>query len=129
MKLLLDTCTFLWAIGQAEQLSPKALEALENSNNALYFSQISMWEIQLKFLRGNLQLTDSPEAIITEGLRLHDIEQTPLDNRAIWHLAKLPTHHKDPFDRMLIAQAIIEKLALVKRNKAIAWYRIYIIVA
>jgi PIN domain nuclease of toxin-antitoxin system len=127
MKLLLDTCTFLWAIGQAEQLSPKAREALENSNNALYFSQISMWEIQLKFLRGNLQLTDSPEAIITEGLRLHDIEQTPLDNRAIWHLAKLPTHHKDPFDRMLIASALYHGMQMVTPDPEIAKYPVPVI--
>tara|TARA_R110002111_G_scaffold173700_2_gene239242 strand:- start:64 stop:450 length:387 start_codon:yes stop_codon:yes gene_type:complete len=127
MKLLLDTCTFLWTIGQAEQLSPKAREALENGNNSLYLSQISIWEIQIKFLRGNLQLTDSPEAIITEGLRLHDIQQTPLENSAIWHLAKLPTHHKDPFDRMLIASALYNGMQMVTPDPEIAKYPVPVI--
>jgi len=127
MKLLLDTCTFLWMVGREEQLSPSAREALEDGDNTLFLSQISSWEIQIKFQQGKLRLTDTPEKIIEEGLRLHGIHYETLADDTIWHLGKLPAHHKDPFDRLLIASALCQGMKMVTPDPEIAKYPVPII--
>ena len=106
MKLLLDTCTFLWVAGKPAKLSPSAREVIEDGNNELVLSQTSAWEIQIKQQSGKLRLSGAPQTIIEEGLRLHGIAYQTVDDDFIWHLGKLPDHHRDPFDRLLIATAL-----------------------
>jgi len=127
MNLLLDTCTFLWMIGREEQLSPSAREALEDGSNTLFLSQVSAWEIQIKYQRGNLSLTDTPDKIVGAGLRLHGIYYETLANEAIWHLQKLPEIHKDPFDRLLISHALTRGYKLVTPDPEIAKYPVPVI--
>jgi len=127
MKLLLDTCTFLWMIGESESLSPRAQEALENGNNILVLSQASSWEIQIKVQTGKLKLSESPEAIIREGLKLHDVSYAALDDAAIWHLGKLPDLHRDPFDRILIASALCGGMKMVTPDREIHRYPVPVI--
>mgnify|MGYP005850216559 FL=1 len=127
MKLLLDTCTFLWLIAGEHKLSPGARELLEDGHNTLFLHQASIWEIQLKHQKGQLSLSESPRTLIPEALRLHRIDCARLDNEAIWHLAKLPDHHKDPFDRLLIAAALCEGWKLVTPDPKFANYPVPVI--
>ncbi len=127
MKLLLDTCTFLWLIAAEHKLSPVARELLEAGENTLFLHQASIWEIQLKHQKGQLSLSESPQTLIPEALRLHQIDCAHLSNEAIWHLEKLPEHHKDPFDRLLIATALCEGWKLVTPDPEIARYPVPVI--
>ena len=113
MKLLLDTCTFLWMIDSTEHLSSKAREALEDPSNSLAFHQVSAWEIQIKYQSGKLKLATEPEVLIQEATSKLNLDYKPLQNDDIWLLQKLPSYHKDPFDRILIAHALSEGMKLV----------------
>ncbi|HKK18601.1 MAG TPA: type II toxin-antitoxin system VapC family toxin [Opitutales bacterium] len=127
MKLLLDTCTFLWAAGKPGELSPSAREAIEDGNNELVLSQASAWEIQIKQQSGKLRLLGSPRAIVEEGLRLHGIAYQMIEDDFIWHLDKLPDHHRDPFDRLLIASALCGGMKIVSPDRQIHRYPVPVI--
>lgn len=122
MICLLDTCTFLWLTDRTEELSAVVRETLEDGGNDLVFSQVSAIEIQIKFSKGKLPLYSPPEAFIRESLEKHGITFLPLRNDAIWTTGKLPPLHHDPFDRLLIAQAINEGMALVTPDPRIHSY-------
>lgn len=122
MNLLLDTCTFLWLTDRTEELSGAARESLEDGRNVLVFSQVSAIEIQIKFTKGKLPLAQPPEAFIREATEKHGIAFLPLGNDAIWTTGKLPLLHDDPFDRLLIAQAIQESMTLVTPDRKIHPY-------
>lgn len=127
MRLLLDTCTFLWMVGQEDRLSEVAREALEDGDNSLALHQVSAWEIQIKCLSGKLKLSEPAEEIIREALSSHDLRYQRLDDEAIWHLNKLPEHHKDPFDRVLIASALVGGMKLVTPDPQINRYPVPVI--
>jgi len=126
MNLLLDTHTFLWAIDNHPNLSLKAREAIIDGSNVVFISAATAWEITIKKAIGKLKL---PEGSYLEELTLHRF--TPLDITTEHALAveHLPPHHKDPFDRMLIAQAQVEKLTLVTRDEKIKAYPVSVIEA
>lgn len=127
MKLLLDTCCFLWMIDQVECLSPKAIEALENNTNELVLHQASSWEIQLKYDRGKLPLSRPPSEIIPEAISVHGIRYQTIQDSDIWHLQKLPDHHRDPFDRLLISHALYEGFKIVTPDPEIHKYPVPVI--
>ena len=124
MNLLLDTHTFLWAIDDHPDLSQEARAAITNGNNMVFVSAATVWEISIKKAVG--KLTIPRESYLAE-LSAHRF--TPLDITTEHALAveNLPQHHKDPFDRLLIAQAQIEKLTLVTRDPRITQYAVQII--
>lgn len=127
MRLLLDTCTFLWMIGQEEKLSAKARKALENADNSLTLHQVSAWEIQIKHQTGKLKLAESPEKTIHAAFQCYDLHYARLSDDAIWHLRKLPDHHKDPFDRILIASALSEGMKLISPDHNMHRYPVPVI--
>ena len=125
MRLLLDTHSLLWALGEPALLSQKAREALNARENIVYVSVVSLWECAIKASLGKLRLPgDFFEALAPAGF-----EWLPI---ALPHLnayVELPMHHRDPFDRMLVAQALHEQLALVTRDQAIRRYAVPVISA
>lgn len=127
MTLLLDTCCFLWMISDESRLSAPAREALEDGGNTVVLHQISRWEIQIKYQSGKLRLAETPDLIIAEALHLHDINYQTLRDDAIQHLAKLPDHHKDPFDRILIASALVDGMRMVTPDHNIHRYPVPVI--
>ncbi len=127
MKLLLDTCTFLWVAGKPTMLSSCAREAIEDGNNELVLSQASAWEIQIKHQSGKLSLAGAPQSIVELGLRLHDITYQTIEDDFIWHLGKLPDHHRDPFDRLLIASALCGGMKMVTPDPQIHRYPVPVI--
>jgi PIN domain nuclease of toxin-antitoxin system len=124
MNLLLDTHVFLWAVDNDPQLSSAARAAIIDGNNLVFVSAATAWEIAIKKATGKLTL---PQGNYLDELRAHRF--TPLDITTEHALAveHLPPYHKDPFDRLLIAQAQIEKLVLVTADARIKQYAIQII--
>jgi PIN domain nuclease of toxin-antitoxin system len=123
VRLLLDTCTFLWVIGGSDQLSPRAREAFTDPANDVFLSAASAWEIAVKHRLGRLPLPESPARFVPAQRAAHGIEPLPIDEEAALHVAKLPDRHRDPFDRMLVAQALVGGFTLLTPDDAIRKYR------
>ncbi|MDJ0765222.1 MAG: type II toxin-antitoxin system VapC family toxin [Myxococcota bacterium] len=124
MKLILDTCTFLWIVTDDQRLSETARSAFLDENNDVYLSAVSTWEIAVKHSLGKLPLPAPPDRFIPEQRSRHHIDPLPLDEIATLQLCKLPLLHKDPFDRMLICQAIAAGAALLTPDEQISQYPI-----
>lgn len=127
MRILLDTHIFLWAITEPERLRENARNLLENRRNQLYFSAASSWEISIKAGIGKLPLIEPPDRYIEAKmieLRAKPLEITHEHTYAVY---KLPSHHKDPFDRLLIATAIVENLNLMSADEKFHNYDINLI--
>jgi PIN domain nuclease of toxin-antitoxin system len=122
VNLLLDTCTFLWCIEGGEALSDVARRALVDPANAVYLSSVSAWEIVVKHALGKLPLPEPPERYVPAQRQMRGIERFPLDEEASLHLQRLPPIHRDPFDRMLICQALVANLTLVTPDGNIGRY-------
>ena len=118
MKLLLDTCTFLWIAQDSSELSQSAREVFADPANEVYLSVVSAWEIAVKHALGRLPLPQTPDRYLPQLRERHGIESLALDEEAVMQIGKLPGHHRDPFDRMLIAQARVEKLRAVSADRA-----------
>ncbi len=106
MKLLLDTCTFLWVTKGRESLSSTAIEVFVDPGNEVYLSAVSAWEINVKYMLGKLALPVPPVKFISRERERHLIMPLKLSEQDTMHLDKLPSPHKDPFDRMFVCQAV-----------------------
>jgi PIN domain nuclease of toxin-antitoxin system len=122
VRLLLDTCTFLWIIGDSPQLSAEARQRFSAADNEIFLSAVSVWEIAVKHQLGKLPLPEPVHEFIPNQRSAHRIEPLAIDEAAVLHLARLPDHHKDPFDRMLICQAIAHGLTLLTPDADIRRY-------
>ena len=124
MKLLLDTCTFLWLTKGKEALSSIAVNAFVDPGNEVYLSAVSAWEINVKYQLGKLELPVPPEKFIPKERKRHFIMSLNLSEQDTQHLTKLPIHHKDPFVRMLVCQAIEHSLTILTPDPLITQYPI-----
>jgi PIN domain nuclease of toxin-antitoxin system len=124
MNVLLDTHAFLWAITGDKQLSEIARETFLNSGNRLFFSAVSMWEICIKISLGKLSLKRGWLKKIQNELMINAVQWLPIEMSHCAELTKLPFHHRDPFDRMLIAQARVEDLQVLSRDVRLSDYDI-----
>ncbi len=122
MKFLLDTHCWLWMQVSPERISAKVLNQLMDPENALYLSSASSWEIAIKWALGKLPLPQAPEEYVPRCLERHGVLGLPVQHRHALHTASLPPHHRDPFDRLLVAQAQLEKLTLVTADRKLAAY-------
>ncbi|MCA2710534.1 MAG: type II toxin-antitoxin system VapC family toxin [Microcystis sp. M015S2] len=113
MNILLDSHTLIWFSQNSPQLSSSAIEILEDRNNLLFLSLVSVWEIQIKVQLGKLNLDISLSEIVKDQTKINDVQILPLKLSHIWTLDTLPYYHKDPFDRLLISQAITENLIIL----------------
>ena len=124
MRLLLDTCTFLWIYGDADRLSEKAGEAFADPENEVYLSSVSTWEIAVKHAAGRLLLSEAPSELIPRLRQVYGIRPLPFGDRAALHVAQLPRLHRDPFDRMLVCQAVTYRLTVLTPDELIAQYAV-----
>jgi PIN domain nuclease of toxin-antitoxin system len=125
VKLLLDTVTFLWITrGEEIRIGPAAQAALENSENRVYLSAASTWEISIKHRLGKLRLPAPPEQFVPEQRRLRGIESIGVCEEATLRVSQLPDLHKDPFDRILVSQAIEHAMTLITPNAVVRSYPI-----
>lgn len=124
MNLLLDTHTFLWWITDDQQMSARALKFIANNQNRLYWSAASSWEVAIKYALGKLPLPDAPEVFLSTELGKNRIESLPIIDMHAYRAGQLPRHHRDPFDRMLVAQAQVENLKLISDDPQISLYNV-----
>lgn len=125
MRLLADSCVVVWWLEDPSQLSDAARAAIEDGNNDVVLSAASVWELWLKIAKGKLKLP----ATFVEVLREEGFSDLPVSSEHAALAAALPGHHADPFDRMLVAQAISEGLVLVTRDGVIPKYDVPILEA
>ncbi|HEV7768041.1 MAG TPA: type II toxin-antitoxin system VapC family toxin [Thermoanaerobaculia bacterium] len=121
MKLLLDTQLLLWAAGQPERLSSAARKQLSNSRNELFFSAASIWEITIKNSLGRDDFRVEPR-LLRRGLLDNGYTELPVTSEHAVNVDSLPLLHKDPFDRILLAQAFTEGITLITADAQLARY-------
>ncbi|MDO9225082.1 MAG: type II toxin-antitoxin system VapC family toxin [Pseudomonadota bacterium] len=122
MKILLDTCAFLWLIRGRPEASPIARALFSDAGNTIYLSSVSAWEIAVKHRLGKLPLGDVPVRYVPSERDKHGVEALPLLEADTLVLDKLPVLHNDPFDRMLICQAISQQMTLLTPDPLITQY-------
>ncbi len=127
MNLLLDTHTFIWWASAPSSLSKKAFRACVNEKNNLILSVVSAWEMQVKQQLGKLELEYPVKELISLQQEENDLHILPVSLDHVLNLDNLPLHHRDPFDRMLIAQAMQERLLLVSRDNVFSKYPVQLL--
>lgn len=128
MRLLLDTQAFLWAITAPEKLSPRARRSIQNAGNEIYVSAATAWEIAIKARLGRLDIEiDDLASAIPEQIERHAFQPLPVHIRHALTVATLPDVHRDPFDRLLVAQAVADDLHLVTADRILRGYDVKIV--
>ncbi len=127
MKVLLDTQVWLWMQAAPDRLAPKARSLIEDLEITLLFSAASSWEIAIKYAQGRLPLPERPEAYVPERMRISGVVGLPIEHAHALRAAELAPHHRDPFDRMLIAQAQLEGASLATADPVVERYEVDIV--
>lgn len=122
MKYLLDTAVWLWSLAEPERLNPKARQLIAEGREELYLSAASSWEISIKSALGKLPLPSPPARLVPESLAAQGIRPLPITHTHALGVSELPLHHKDPFDRLLIAQAQAEGMAILTADRSFGRY-------
>ena len=122
MKILLDTCAFLWLAGGSGALPRRVVDLYRSPETDVFLSTVSAWEIAVKFANGRLPLPERPDRLIPEERADRGIQSLPFDEESALHIIRLPRLHRDPFDRMLVSQAIVHGLTIVTPDPLIAQY-------
>ncbi|MBS9389972.1 hypothetical protein BMF77_00929 [Dolichospermum sp. UHCC 0315A] len=127
MKLLLDTHIFLWFITGDQRLPTYLQNSIRDLNNDVYLSCVSVWEVTVKYQLGKLPLPESPEIYLPKQRQKHLINTLTLDEESVAQLLNLPLLHRDPFDRILICQALQHNLTIVTVDTAIRAYSVNVL--
>jgi len=124
VKLLLDTQVWLWMVVAPDRLSPAARRLVSSEENELVLSAISSWEIAIKHALGKLKLPGEPQDLVPEWMARTGVTPLPVLHRHALHVASLPSHHRDPFDRLLVAQAQLEELVILTADRQVERYEV-----
>ena len=127
MKLLLDTHTFIWWDNEPEKLSQKVNDLLLDNTNEIILSVVSVWEMQIKIQLGKFKLKLPLQEIIESQQKTNNIYILPIELKHVLALGNLPTHHRDPFDRLLVTQSNIEDAYLVSKDPVFANYPVKVL--
>jgi PIN domain nuclease of toxin-antitoxin system len=124
VKLLLDTCTFLWLAEGSRTLPAPVIKAFQSADNEVYLSVASAWEIGFKYARRKIELAERPERLVPAERGAHGIAPLPIDEESALLAARLPLIHRDPFDRFLVGQAIVHGMTIATPDRLIAQYAV-----
>ncbi len=124
MTILIDTQVFLWMHVSPQRMSGPARSILTNGSNTLLFSAASSWEIGIKYAIGRLPLSDPPSKYVTERIRTSNLTPLPIEHVHALRVEDLPVHHRDPFDRLLVAQAIVIGVPIMTSDLAFNQYEV-----
>lgn len=124
MRILLDTSVWLWMLTEPRRFSPERRAQLESASTELFLSAASSWEIAIKYGLGKLQLPDRPERYIPRMLEVTRTSGLMIKHAHALRVAELPPHHRDPFDRLLVAQAQVESLQLLSGDEQMSRYEV-----
>jgi PIN domain nuclease of toxin-antitoxin system len=126
MRLLLDTHVFLWFISGSPRIPSRLRDSIRTRENDVYLSVVSVWEASIKHRLGKLPLPEPPGVYLPAQRQRHEIASLPIEESSIAHLDRLPLLHRDPFDRLLICQAIEHQLTLATVDEAMQPYPVEI---
>jgi PIN domain nuclease of toxin-antitoxin system len=124
MRYLVDTSVLIQSLLSKPQLNQRALNLLADDSLELYFSAASSWEITIKAATGKLVLPEQPSEFVTKAMQLMALESLDITHSHAFAVETLPNHHRDPFDRMLIAQAQVEQLVLLTSDHVFKQYKV-----
>ena len=127
MRALLDTHAFLWWISDDRRLSDRAREIIADGRNELFFSAASGWEISIKAGLGRLEVPEDLQRFISDQLSRNAFQSLPIYLSHALHTRALPDHHRDPFDRILISQAILEEMPMLSADPRISHYPVEVV--
>jgi PIN domain nuclease of toxin-antitoxin system len=129
VRILLDTQTWLWMLGAPERFNDEAHRLVAEAANDLLLSSVSSWEIAIKWGLGKLELPQPPEDFVPSRLRSSGVTPIPIEHSHALRVTELEHHHRDPFDRLLIAQALVEDVPVLTSDPVFADYPIETIAA
>ncbi len=124
MNLLLDSHSFVWMHEEPHKLSIKVANEILNATNQIFLSVASVWELQIKIKLGKFSFSDTFEKVLIEEQQTNNLQILPVELSHALYLGNLPLHHKDPFDRLLISQAIVENMTLVSVDANFSKYQV-----
>jgi PIN domain nuclease of toxin-antitoxin system len=127
MRILLDTHVWLWWLSEPEQLPPRIRQAIEEGSNEILISVASSWEIAIKYALGKLPLPETPGNFVPSRLLREGFSTLHIEHRHALAVASLPPHHRDPFDRLLIAQAQAESIPIATVDSIFEYYDVELI--
>ena len=127
MKLLVDTCTFLWIVSESPRLSKTAAAVFLDRNNERYLSAASAWEIAIKHAAGRIPLPERPDVFIPKIREASGLASLDIDEESALLAGRLPGLHSDPFDRMLVAQAIVHGMTILTPDREIEQYAVRVL--
>lgn len=127
MKYLLDTMVWLWSVGPKENIGDAGLQILEDGSLDVYLSSVSSWEIAIKTRLGKYKLPESPDRYLPKKLAQQSIQPLQMTLRHSLKVFSLPLYHHDPFDHLLIAQAIVEEMVILTSDRAFANYPVEVL--
>jgi len=127
MKYLLDTMVWLWSVGPTDKIGRAGLDVLTNGEVEVYFSAAGAWEVAIKTQLGKFTLTEPPGRYVPKRLSAQGIRSLSITQNHTLKVYDLPGHHRDPFDRLLIAQAIVEDMTILTADRAFAKYPVEIL--
>jgi len=125
VRVLLDTQSWLWLQDERmARFSRRTLKLLNQPSTERLLSLASIWELSIKFSIGKLRLPDAPERYVVARLETSMTRPLDIELRHVLHVAQLPMHHRDPFDRLLVAQAVLDRLSVLSADRRLALYGI-----
>ncbi|NOU22713.1 MAG: type II toxin-antitoxin system VapC family toxin [Methyloglobulus sp.] len=124
MKVLLDTCAFIWLVTDNPKLSELAKEIFLDEDNEILLSAVTGFEIAVKYSLGKLHLTEPPREFVVHRMNANALTELPVSMAHALALQNMPSHHKDPFDRLLVAQAMVNQIPLLSANQQLSAYDI-----
>jgi PIN domain nuclease of toxin-antitoxin system len=127
VRLLLDTHAFLWWVDGAPGLGRRARAAVSNPDNEVFVSIASCWELAIKISLGKLRISQNLDRFVPEQLRLNGFSLFAIELRHVVGVAGLPFHHRDPFDRLLAAQALQDQLTIVSADRVFRKYGVTVV--
>ena len=127
MRALLDTHVFLWAVSEPERLSESARKVIESGASELFLSVASLWEISIKIGIGKLLLPKPEDRYLRDQLLRNNVSTLAVEARHALELTSIPLHHRDPFDRLVIAQSLVEGIPIITADSVLKQYSAQII--
>jgi len=127
MNVLVDTQVWIWSLADPNRLSPESRSLLSSSRNVVYLSAASAWELAIKAALGKIELPEPVETYVPTRMARQGITALPITHSHALRVSILPPHHRDPFDRLLIAQALVESLPILTADAAFDRYDVEVI--
>lgn len=122
MEMLLDTHVFLWWVNDSPELSKNVITLITDEENTLYLSTASLWEMAIKLSLGKLEINVPLQEFIDTQMLINKIYEMPIQRTHVVKVVDLPFHHRDPFDRLLIAQALVKNIPVISKDKILNLY-------